>query len=479
MRAVAVALVAGLLSSSCAFVGGGKGYKLTAYFPRAVSLYKQSNVRVLGLPAGRVTRIDVVGATVKVTMSIDKDIKLPKDVNAALVPQSLIGERYVQLFPAWVEGQPTEPAGSVIPLERTSIPVEPDEALAALKKFLDSLDPKATGQLVHNLADDLRGNGQNLNDAIAGLANLSNTLADKDQEIAGIVDHFDGFTATLRTREAQLGKVMDQFAVTTKLLADERQQIEGLLHNLATISETGLDLVSKHSAALDHDLTVLTHTLEAVNANLDSVKLLLSSGPTLVAGADLTGTTSGLAAAYDPKYHHLDLRNVSSPTAAQLFNALGIPVNQVCLPADVSCSVPAPPGGAGAAGASGPAASTGAGAATLPAVTVPPVTVPPVTTPTAPAADTGVSPTAPTTSSTTTPLLTVPTVPSTRLSSSTAAASPTDTVLRLMSMPASSTDSFSVPSSAGAGAIDQLPTWTHHRSGWFRQVVAAVARALP
>src|SRR3954451_15039236 len=365
VRAAAASLVVALLLGSCALPGsGGGGYKLTAYFDRGVSLYGQSAVRVLGLHAGKVTRIDIEGTKVKVTMSIDKDIKLPAGVHATIVPQSLIGERYVQLFPAWVQGQPTEAAGTIIGLDRTSIPVEPDEALAALKKFLDTLDPKATGRLVHNLADDLNGNGQALNDAIRGLSTLSTTLADKDQQLADIVDHFDAFTATLRTREAQLGKVMDQFAVTTKVLADERQQIEGLLHNLADISKTGLDLVSKHSAALDHDLTVLTRTLEAVSANLDSVKLLLSSGPTLVAGSDLTGKTSGLAAAWDPKFHRLDLRNVTSPTASQLFDALGLPVSPISPPMDVSCQVPAVPapslpgplagpGSAGQAGVSG------------------------------------------------------------------------------------------------------------------------------
>ena len=34
-------------------------------------------------------------------------------------------------------------------------PVEPDEALAALKRLLDSLDPDATGRLVKNLAEDI------------------------------------------------------------------------------------------------------------------------------------------------------------------------------------------------------------------------------------------------------------------------------------------------------------------------------------
>ena len=41
--------------AGCGLVGGGGGaYDVTAYFPRAVALYEQGQVRVLGLPAGRV-----------------------------------------------------------------------------------------------------------------------------------------------------------------------------------------------------------------------------------------------------------------------------------------------------------------------------------------------------------------------------------------------------------------------------------------
>jgi len=36
------------------------------------------------------------------------------------------------------------------------VPVEPDEALAELKKFLDSLDPNGLGSLINNLSDDSR-----------------------------------------------------------------------------------------------------------------------------------------------------------------------------------------------------------------------------------------------------------------------------------------------------------------------------------
>jgi phospholipid/cholesterol/gamma-HCH transport system substrate-binding protein len=340
VRRVALLAAAGLLAvslTSCR-ASSGNSITLTAYFPRTVSLYPSSGVRVLGLPAGKVTKVTVDGERVKVDFRVSASVPVPRDAEATIVPFSLIGERYIQLTPAWKNGEARMADGAVIPMTRTHIPVEPDEALAAVKKFLDTLDPDATGRLIKNLADDVKGNGASLNTALKGVAGLTSTLADKDDELVSIIDHFDAFTSTLRTREAQLGKVMDGFAQTTSLLAQERSQIEALVSNLAGLSTTGFDLVSEHGTRLDRDITVLARVLQSVSTNIDTVIDLLDSGPLLVAGPDLQGTSAGMAAAYDEPYHHLDLRPEISPAIGALFSALGLPALTVCLPVDVSCT---------------------------------------------------------------------------------------------------------------------------------------------
>jgi virulence factor Mce-like protein len=298
------------------------------------------------LPAGTVDKVTVEGRQVRVDMTIDKSVPVPADAHATLVPLSLIGERYVQLLPAWTNGQPRAQDGMVIPIERTDIPVEPDEALAAVKKLLDTLDPDATGRLVKNLADDLQGSGAGLNKALEGVAGLTTTLAEKDQQLLSIIDHFDAFTATLRTKETQLGKVMDGFARTTSLLAEERRQIESLVGGLAQLSTTGLDLVSRHGVRLERDITVLTRVLQSVRTNIDNVVKLLDSVPLLTAGPDLTGRNAGLLTAYDPAVQHIDLRTEISPVLQNLFAAIGLPAAPVCLPIDVNCT----PAGMPAAG---------------------------------------------------------------------------------------------------------------------------------
>ena len=196
-RFTALVVLAGIVLSSCSLVAGGGGskeYTLSAWFPKTIALFPASEVRVLGLPAGKVSTVKAIGDRVRVDMKVKDSVPVPADVHATIVPLSLIGERYVQLFPVWTNGEARAKSGDVIPMERTEVPVEPDEALAALKKFLDSLDPSATGRLVQNAANDLKGNGQSFNDTVANLSTLVGTLADKDQQLGDIIDNFDKFT---------------------------------------------------------------------------------------------------------------------------------------------------------------------------------------------------------------------------------------------------------------------------------------------
>src|SRR5690606_12685533 len=218
---------------------------------------------------GSVAAVEVEGDRVRVDMDVDDDVRLPVDARAQIVPQSLIGERYIQISPAHVEGEEALEDGDVI--ETTIIPVEPDEALAALKELLDSLDPEGIGRLVGNLEESLAGNGEQLGDALGSLSEMVTTFAEKDEVLLRIVDSFDRLSATLVTREQQLGEVLDAFAEATNVLASERQGIEDLVSGLADLSRNGLALLGDHAGPLRDDIETLAAAAATIDANLASV----------------------------------------------------------------------------------------------------------------------------------------------------------------------------------------------------------------
>ena len=333
IRVLAGLLAVSLATSGCALLGGGDTYEVVAYFPRAVSLYQAGAVQVLGLPAGEVSDIEVVGDRVKVTMAVDSDVPLPADVRAAIVPQSLIGERRVQLFPAFQQGDELARDGHEIPLEETVIPVEPDEALASLKEFLDALEPDGVGRLIDNAATALDGQGEDLGSALDELSELIGNFEENDDTIIRIAERFDDFTSTLLTRESQLAQVLDDFAVVADVLAEEREEVETLVRSLASLSEGGLDLVSEHAVRLRTDVAIVQRLTESIEQNLDGVQALVKGGADQI---------DGFLDAYNPTARALNLRNSFAPLVQEalkpVFDAVGVPIP--CLPVDVQCAGP-------------------------------------------------------------------------------------------------------------------------------------------
>ena len=83
-------------------LGGGDDRKtVTAYFPRTVSLYEGSDVRVLGIAVGTVDKVEPEGTQVKVLMSYESDVDIPSTAKAVIISPAIVGDRYVQLTPPY------------------------------------------------------------------------------------------------------------------------------------------------------------------------------------------------------------------------------------------------------------------------------------------------------------------------------------------------------------------------------------------
>lgn len=219
------------------FIRGGST-EITAYFDQSVGIYKDSDVRVLGVEVGSVTSVIPQGSVVEVKMAVDGDIKIPADAKTVQITPSLVSDRYVQLAPAY-NGGPVMEGGAVIPRERTATPVEVDEIYASIEKLSQALGPDganangALTDLVNTGAANLEGNGAALGDTITQLSEASRTLSDSRGDLFDTVENLQTFVSALAANDAQVRQFNNQLADLTGFLDGERENLGAALNQLS------------------------------------------------------------------------------------------------------------------------------------------------------------------------------------------------------------------------------------------------------
>ncbi|MEE2759818.1 MAG: MlaD family protein [Pseudomonadota bacterium] len=103
MGAVVLLVAAGFLYifATTARVTAVEGYDVTAIFTDTGGLQAGNDVRISGITVGSVksNNLDAETFEAVVTLSINPDVKVPKDTVAAITSAGLIGGNYVRLKP--------------------------------------------------------------------------------------------------------------------------------------------------------------------------------------------------------------------------------------------------------------------------------------------------------------------------------------------------------------------------------------------
>jgi phospholipid/cholesterol/gamma-HCH transport system substrate-binding protein len=278
LRPAVAALVFGALAlvlPACADTTAG-GPDLTADFQRGTGLYPGSPVRVLGINIGKVTKVTNLDGRVRVKIRLNPGTKLPADARATIVPLTLLGERYIQLGPAWTSG-PTLSDGARIPLARTSVPAEIDELLRGLQDFMGSIDPDRAGSVVTRLAALLDGRGTDLNELLGNAAGTLDLLADKGDDIKAIIRSLKELSSTLKGRTDSIESLVRNYDLVTQVLIDNKDDLAGTITQLDRATVELSELLAAHEDPLREDVDVLTATGRTLAANTENVKITLRS----------------------------------------------------------------------------------------------------------------------------------------------------------------------------------------------------------
>lgn len=115
-----------------------------AYFDKVGGLYSGDEIRVLGIPVGRIDSIKPERTGVVVEFTVSRTQKIPANVNAVVLQPALVSARVIQLTPAYSGGEVLQD-GAEIPKARTITPLEWDDIRAQSQALTDSLQPTTPG----------------------------------------------------------------------------------------------------------------------------------------------------------------------------------------------------------------------------------------------------------------------------------------------------------------------------------------------
>ncbi len=256
---IAVGTYFAISASSGAF---RPGTPMSAEFSDAAGLERDDFVLVAGVRAGRVADVSIDGDHVIVKFQLDAP-EIPADSSAEIFLTGALGRRAIRINPGTSSTVFVE--GDVIPLERTSTPVDLPELGDETVELLAESNVRALDELLTALADITEGQNQNVADLFDGVQRLAAVVVDKREDIAVVLDRGLVVIDAIEDKDRELIAIIDNFGSTLDRLVDRRDDVTRLLRETAGASTTVADLVSDRRSQIDRVLAELATDLAIID----------------------------------------------------------------------------------------------------------------------------------------------------------------------------------------------------------------------
>lgn len=313
-----ITLVAGMGTAARPWWRSVLSTHLVAYFDNSTGIYPGDSVLILGVRVGKIENIDPEPQRARITFTVDRKYRIPADARAVIIAPTLVTSRAIQLTPAYTGG-PTLGDNAVIAQDRTAVPVEYDDLRAQLQKLSESLEPTAPGQpsplgaFVNTAADNLRGEGDQIHDAIIRLSQAVSAFGDHSDDIFTTVKDLSVLVSGVQSSTTLMRELNTNFAAVTRVLANDPDEVG---HAVADIDAVAADI--QHFVAENKEpLGVATDKLGSLSTALaesrDDIKQLLHVAPNALG----------------------NLNNIYTPatgavTGALVLNQFANPINFIC-----------------------------------------------------------------------------------------------------------------------------------------------------
>lgn len=229
-----------------------------------------ADVMVRGIIVGQVRAEQVRRTYVQLDLALDpgKIKSIPSNVSAEILPETLFGEKYVDLvIPSHPAATPLQPH-QVIGLDRSTTAIETEQLFNHLLPLLQAVKPAQLSLTLSALADALQGRGNELGANLVGadqyfaafnphlgvfeqdISGLANVATDYSQAAQNILAMARNFSYNARTLVAKRDTLVQFLAGTSgfaETMTSVLQQNESDLISLANVSEPTMQVLARYS----------------------------------------------------------------------------------------------------------------------------------------------------------------------------------------------------------------------------------------
>jgi virulence factor Mce-like protein len=262
----------------------GTGYDVAADFKDSGGIFVNAEVTYRGVAVGRVSDMKLINDGVRVVLTMEPGAdRIPASTKAMVATRSAVGEQYILLQPDNDKG-PYLKDGSVIPKNRTSIPVPVQELLLNLDKLVGSLDQENLRIVVNELGKAFAGSGDDLGRLIDN-GNL--LLARAEQSLPQTLKLITDGQTVLATQNANRSAIRE-WASGLRQVTDTLVQIDPDLRQLVVNAPNAADAIQQLVDNAGPGLGSLVRNLDILNKvtipRLNGVEQMLITYPDVVSG---------------------------------------------------------------------------------------------------------------------------------------------------------------------------------------------------
>jgi phospholipid/cholesterol/gamma-HCH transport system substrate-binding protein len=260
-------------------------YTIVAEFESSPGLQPNVQATYLGVPVGSIEKVRLEDGHVSVDIDIDRGVRLPEGMTAAVRRRSAVGEPYIALDPPAEDDTPEVDPSSryTIPVERTSVPLSYGELFESIDGLVAAVPGEDLGVVLDELATALEGRGPQLRQILASADDVTSTLATRTEMFDEMASDITALTSTLAAHRDGIGSGIDDLGLLTQTLAESSDEIATLLAEAPTFGQQVQEL--------------LVGTYDNLSCTFDSVGALFAQigRPELIAELMLVLDNAGYA----------------------------------------------------------------------------------------------------------------------------------------------------------------------------------------